>query len=95
MYNLDKIEKIMLDLGGTKEAIAETLKSLNIKGVKKNSRKCPVFNYLMRNISQKEYKEYLYYFKTEHNGKHISDFNPALNEFIYSFDSGEYPELEE
>jgi hypothetical protein len=81
------LQDVLDALGSTPEEIARTLQDKGIRGVRKSKCACPIAHYLqLKGFKDAEVGAF-----TEVS-RVLSD---GMRDFIYAFDRGEYPELEE
>jgi hypothetical protein len=91
---MNNIERDLAALGDTIHEVATCLAHLNIKGIRSDSNHCPIFYYLKSkgyrvlgvsiqgiSLGAPSYRDYVV--------------PSAIGRFIYHFDRGLYPELED
>jgi hypothetical protein len=86
------IKQLISDLGKTEEEIVETLRLKGIKGYRQIHSKCPIANYLKKELRIDYVSVGNCKISTSLNSYYINDSH--INNFIKNFDNGEYPFLE-
>jgi len=87
----------LVRLGNTKHAILATLIKLHITGIREDSNKCPVAQYLkqMCGVEVDVMGSYLTWNDNDEYTHKIHFISPAISNFISDFDDGAYPDLED
>lgn len=85
-----RAEELLATLGDTEDAVAEHLRTLGIRGVPREGKKCPIYNFLCAN-GVPVYRVDSSYIDFDDGWL---DSPTAVCDFIDAFDGGAFPELE-
>ena len=87
-----RISSLLNDLGNGADAVADTLRSEKIRGVRRNCIGCPIYNYLKKFLPDYIFQVYLQ--QVQYGPENDFIFSPeSVSKFIEAFDNGAYNDL--